>query len=171
MIDDDFDGNWYHLDSHLLLTSATARRVTTSVSAPVNVNGEDLNLSFVRSNSERRRILSRGRLEKGNDENGLNTRDVRVLKKGDRVNVYKAADEKGELRIPQEEYEESKDGGDLGYLPLPAGRYRLQYIASDILGNSVYSNYAICEISGDDSDRKVEVTRALPGTGSGNDKR
>ncbi len=161
VIDDDFDGDWYHLDSHFLLTSATARRATTSVTAPVNVNGEDFNLSFVRPNSGSKHIHSLGRLEKGSDENGLNTRDVRILQEGDRVSVYSANDETGGFITPQEEFEETTEGGDLGYLPLPAGKYRMQYIANDIYGNSIYSNYAICEISGEDGDRKVEVTRVI----------
>lgn len=155
---DSFDGKWYYLGGSPLLTKARARHLTTSYSAPVRVNGRDLTYTFVRSNLDMNGTLSHGILSEDFDRYGLPSRHASALKKGDKVEVYNAVDERGELTSLQKAFNiDSEADGQAEYLPLPEGRYRLQYVAGDILGNTIASDYALLEIN-DNSDDRIKVT-------------
>ena len=152
-------GKVYALDSHPLLVSVYSSARAQIYSAPVCVNGEDTYYSFVAAESpleSRERILYTmlGTLF---DENGLPSRAVEQLKNGDRVKVYSAADEAGEILFPGEEFTIEEDNIMPGWVSLPEGKYRCQYIVSDIIGRKVGSDYCIFEIEEKDGESTVQL--------------
>ena len=91
------------------------------------------------------------------DENGLPSREVGHLKSGDRIAVYSAADEKGENLILEDEFTIDDEDIEPEKIPLPEGRYRCQYIVTDIIGGTTGSDYCIFEITEGDDGRQVRL--------------
>ena len=56
-----------------------------------------------------------------------------------------------EFTIDDEDIEPEK-------IPLPAGRYRCQYVVTDIIGRKTGSDYCIFEITDGDEGRQVQLT-------------
>ena len=128
--------------------------------APVCVNGEDTSYSFVMVESlfKRRRRIIYTMLGSLFDENGLPSREVGHLKSGDRVAVYAASDETGKNRILEDEFTIDDEDIEPEKIPLPAGRYRCQYVVTDIIGRKTGSDYCIFEITDGDEGRQVQLT-------------
>ena len=94
-----FRGDGVALDGHLLMLTVIPRRITSTYTAPICVNGEDTWYTFVRSKKDGVHSLVSVTLGNGQDEQGLPTRDVRQLQPGDRVSTYTSYDEKGEYQL------------------------------------------------------------------------
>ena len=156
-----FDGTAAALNGYVLLMSVVSRIDMATYSAPVCVNGEDTWYSFVRSKRNGVHSLVSTTLGSGSDENGLPTRDIRQLMPGDRVSVYAAIDEEGKELVPQEEFIIGEEGPVLAKVPLPAGRYRYQFIATDIIGNTVGSDYCIFEITEENGERTAGMKEVV----------
>jgi hypothetical protein len=84
-----------------------------------------------------------------------------MLEGGDKIAAYAATSTKKEevtlleeVTIPQGTSDE--DANHVEEAPLEDGRYRFQYVATDIAGNSLTSDYGIFEVSGGQA-RLVEV--------------
>jgi hypothetical protein len=148
------------LEGHLLLLSVDSRRLTQVYSAPVQVNGEDTRYTFVAAKSllGHLRTILYTMLGSFVDENGLPSREMGHLKKGDKVSVYAALDEAGEKLEAQEEFTISEDIILPEYIPLPEGTYRCQYIVTDIIGRTAGSDYCLFEITEEDGTRNVRPT-------------
>ena len=156
-----FDGTAAALNGYVLLMSVVSRIDMATYSAPVCVNGEDTWYSFVRSKRNGVHSLVSTTLGSGSDENGLPTRDIRQLMPGDRVSVYAAIDEEGKELVPQEEFIIGEEGPVLAKVPLPVGRYRYQFIATDIIGNTVGSDYCIFEITEENGERTAGMKEVV----------
>ena len=154
------DGEAYALGSHFLLLSVYSMPRTQVYTAPVCVNGEDTSYSFVMVESlfKRRRRIIYTMLGSLFDENGLPSREVGHLKSGDRVAVYAASDETGKNRILEDEFTIDDEDIEPEKIPLPAGRYRCQYVVTDIIGRKTGSDYCIFEITDGDEGRQVQLT-------------
>ena len=153
-----FRGDAVALDGHVLMMTVVPRKLTSTYSAPVCVNGEDTWYTFVRSKEGGKRTLVSTTLGSGSDEYGLPTRNVRQLEPGDRVSVYAASDEYGKILNKQEEFIIGEDCGTLSYVPLPAGRYRYQFVVTDIIGNRYRSDYCFFDIKEEEGERSVQIT-------------
>ena len=153
------DGEAYALDSHFLFLSVYSMPRAQVYSAPVCVNGEDTSYSFVMVESlfKHRRKIIYTMLGSLFDENGLPSREVGHLKSGDRVAVYSAADETGENLILNDEFTIDDEDMEPEKIPLPEGRYRCQYIVTDIIGRKTGSDYCIFEITEGEDGRKVQL--------------
>ena len=156
-----FRGDGVALDGHLLMLTVVPRRVTSTYTAPVCVNGEDTWYTFVRSKKDGVHTLVSTAIGNVLDEQGLPTRDARQLKPGDRVCTYRSYDEEGVYLSKQEEFVIGEDGGTLSYVPLPAGRYRYQFVVTDIIGNTYGSDYAFFEIEEEEGERNVRITEVI----------
>ena len=152
-----FDGHVAALDGHPLLLGVTSRLMMITYSAPIRVNGEDTFYTFVcvKRRGKQKKLLSF--LGNGLDENGLVSREIRRLKEGDLVSTYSAYNENGEKLVEGEEFTIGEDRGKLELIPLPEGRYRYQFIATDIVGNSVGSDYCIFEITEEDGIKNAQM--------------
>jgi hypothetical protein len=155
-----FDGEAYTLDGHLLMLSVKPRELLAVYSAPVKVNGENTFYSFVYptklkiSDSHLYTMLGNG-----TDELGLAQRQTRRLESGDEVVTYASLDETGTNLTEKDSFTVGEDGGELGKVPLPAGKYRYQFIVTDIIGRSFGSDYCIYEITEEDGNRKVQAAQ------------
>lgn len=156
-----FDGHVTALDGHPLLLSVTPRLSMITYSAPICVNGEDTSYTFVcvKWRGKQKKLFTL--LGNGTDETGLVSREIRKLKEGDIVSTYSALDENGEHLVEGEEFVIGEDGGELELIPLPEGRYRYQFIATDIIGNSVGSDYCIFEITQEDGVRHAQMKEVV----------
>ena len=143
-----FDGRWYCLDGHPLLTDVTPRRLNSSFTAPVNVNGVDIQYNFVRPNMNSD-IIETGFLGNILDEEGHANRNRRSLKEGDTVIVYHAANENGDKLSAGDAFTLAEDDGRVELLALDPGKYRLQMVALDIIGDEIASDYAVFEVTAD----------------------
>jgi hypothetical protein len=83
--------------------------------------------------------------------------------------TYAAADEKGKKLTGHEKFMIGEDGGDLGEVPLRPGRYRCQYIVTDIIGRTFESDYAIYEITENEGKREVRLTEVQKKGGETNE--
>ena len=164
-----FEGNAPALDGHLLFSSVSSRLRLAVYSAPVMVNGEDTWYTCVLSRRFGRKKLLYTTLGNGTDELGLPERNVRKLRPGDIVMTYAAADEKGKKLTGHEKFMIGEDGGDLGEVPLRPGRYRCQYIVTDIIGRTFESDYAIYEITENEGKREVRLTEVQKKGGETNE--
>ena len=160
-LEDNFDGKWYHLEGHPLLTDVVLRRHTTSVYAPINVNGSDTLLNFLRFNTANKKILSVGMIGVEQDEYGFPSRDIKTLSKGDKVRVYAATNEGEDFNALQEEFTIENDITKIDRIELPEGKYRIQFIISDILGNTIGSDYAVLELINEGDNISVTVTDVI----------
>ena len=153
----------YALDSHPLLLSVSSLPRTQLYSAPVCVNGEDMNYSFMVAQSlfKRRQRIIYTMLGNLFDENGLPSRAVGHLESGDRIAVYSAVDETGDSLIPGEEF--TIEDWDIRpeMIPLEEGNYRCQYIVTDITGKTIMSDYCTYEITKKDGVRQVQAKKIL----------
>jgi len=154
-----FRGDGIALDGHLLMLTVVPRRLVSTYTAPVCVNGENTWYTFVRSKKGGERTLLSVTLGTGLDEMGLPTRNIRELQPGDRVCAYAAYDENGKHLRKQEEFVIGEDGGTLSYVPLPPGRYRYQFIVTDIVGRKYGSDYSFFDIREENGERTVEITQ------------
>ena len=152
-----FDGQVAALDGHPILLGVTSRLTMITYSAPIRVNGEDTFYTFICVKRRGRQIKVITLLGNSTDENGLASREIRRLEEGDIVSTYSARDENGEKLTEGEEFIIGEDGGKLELIPLPEGRYRYQFIATDIIGNSVGSDYCIFEITQENGVRNAQM--------------
>ena len=153
-------GEAYALDGHLLLLSVSSRMRTQTYSAPVRVNGEDTIYTFVVKKSlfKRYRRVIYAMLGGFFDEDGLPVRAVGHLRSGDKVCVYEAMDESGKNLTAQEAFTIGEDDPRPELIPLPEGKYRCQYLVTDIIGRTAGSDYCLFEITEEDGTRTVKPT-------------
>ena len=153
-------GEAFALDGHFLLLSVSSKLLTQTYSAPVRVNGRDTTYTFVMKKSlfRRDRRIIYSMLGDLVDENGLTSREFRHLRSGDRVCVYAAADETGTNLTAQEEFTIGTGDFYPVSIPLPEGKYRCQYIVTDIIGREAGSDYCMFEITQEDGTRVVRPT-------------
>ena len=153
-------GEAYALDGHLLLLSVSSRMRTQTYSAPVRVNGEDTIYTFVVKKSlfKRYRRVIYAMLGGFFDEDGLPVRAVGHLRSGDKVCVYEAMDESGKNLTAQEAFTIGEDDPRPELIPLPEGKYRCQYLVTDIIGRTAGSDYCLFEITEEGGTRTVKPT-------------
>ena len=162
------DGEAYALDGHFLLLHVSSTRLAKIYSAPVCVNGTATSYTFVLAKSlfgfyQKIIYTMLGTLL---DENGLPSRVFEHLKSGDKVSVYSATDESGENLTMQEEFTVEDDEICPEKMPLPEGKYRCQYIVTDIIGQTTLSDYGIFEITEESGERTVQMKEMIRNTGN-----
>lgn len=141
----------YALNGHRLLLSVASTAFLQTCSAPIRVNGEDTRYTFVivkKPIGDQKKILFT-KLGQFIDENGLASRIFGNLKAGDKVIVYSALDETGEMLTYQEEFVVEEDDPSPELIPLEKGKYRCQYIVTDIIGRTYGSAACRYEITED----------------------
>ena len=154
-----FQGNWYCFEGTPLLTTIIAKEKGAGFTAPVKVNDEDTEYSFLYLKDKKGKLeLRSGIVGSSYDEYGFPSRSFSRLKKGDEVCVYTAVNEKGKDLRENEPFTVTKDRQLPTIEPLPEGRYRYQLVATDIYGNSITSNYCIFEIQGGEEERTITAT-------------
>ena len=148
-----FRGISLALDGHRMYFDTTSSTdVMIKFSAPVKVNGKRTNLIFLFIWDES--YFNDGYYEvfgtwDGYDENGLPSNDYNELKKGDKVQVVTdvVIDDGEEEEIYGEEFVIEKDGGEITELPLDGKTYQYVFVATDIFGNTFYSDMATFEMT------------------------
>ena len=132
-------------------------------SSPVRVNNEAWDYFAVYSFGESYHDGSYvdGALWGGIDANGIPSRNYAELEAGDKIATYAATSMKrndvalrDEVTIPEGTSDE--DANRVEETPLEDGRYRFQFVVSDIAGNNLTSDYGVFEISAGQA-RLVEV--------------
>lgn len=156
-----FQGEWYCLEEKPLLTSVNGMAHTAAYSAPVNINGVDTVYTFFRITRGSRSILLPGPIGNGLDEYGFPERETRYLEEGDKIKTYLAVDETGEERMLLKESTVSSFGGDISLYSLGDGRYRYQFIATDILGRETSSDYGIFQVTRKDGKKTVKAVEVI----------
>lgn len=157
-----FNGVGLALGSHRLFnTSISENYEFDTFSAPVVVNGEQTSLRFAYMKitdayhtEPYYRITG---LWSGYDENGLPNNDFVPLQPGDRVQVATDVILKNgkSTEILGEEFVIGGDGGSISEIPLDDGEYQYVFVATDIFGNSFFSDMATFELS----DGKATLTK------------
>ena len=160
----DFYPTWPSLWGQRLLTSIVLMLPhVVAFSAPVRANSEawDFYTVYAFGDNYREGEYVDGALWGGLDANGIPSRNYALLEGGDKIAAYAATSTKKEevtlleeVTIPQGTSDE--DANHVEETPLEDGRYRFQYVATDIVGNSLTSDYGIFEVSGGQA-RLVEV--------------
>lgn len=132
-------------------------------SAPVRANSEawDFCAVYAFQDSYHDGSYVDGALWGGIDHNGIPSRDYAELEAGDKIAAYAAKSmEKDDIELQEEVTipagTSDEDANRAEEKPLADGRYRLQFVVSDILGNNLTSDYGIFEVSGGEA-RLVEV--------------
>lgn len=148
-----FRGISLALDGHpLCFSTISSTDVMIRFTAPVKVNGKRTNLIFffVWDDS----YFNDGYYEvfgawDGYDENGLPSNDYNQLKKGDKVQVVTdIVIENGKQKETfGEEFAIEKDGGEISEQPLSGKTYQYVFVATDIFGNTFYSDMATFEMT------------------------
>lgn len=160
----DFYPTWPSLwGEHLLTNVFLMLPHVVAFSAPVRANNEewDFYAVYAFSNNYRDGSYIDGALWGGIDANGIPSRNFALLEAGDKIATYAAKSMKRNDLALQEEVTipmgTSEEGANLvEEKPLEDGRYRLQFVVTDLAGNSLTSDYGIFEVSGGQS-RLVEV--------------
>lgn len=159
-----FHPTWLAFQGQHLLTSVYLLRPNRVVySAPVWAVDENTELLVVYDFPDN---YSQGHYTEcclwgGLDSNNIPSREFKGLKAGDQVATRTATGpSRSELvRQPAVSVRDdvSENGENLvGDAPLADGRYRYQFVVTDILGNNMTSDYGIFEVTGDQA-RLVEV--------------
>ncbi len=160
----DFRPTWPSLWGEYLLTDVFLMLPhVVAFSAPVRANGEEWDLCAVYAfpDDYHDGMYVDSSLWGGIDVNGIPSREYAALDAGDRIAAYEAKSMKRddlelqeEVTIPKGTSEE--DANRVEEKPLDDGRYRLQFVVTDLAGNSLTSDYGVFEVSGGKS-RLVEV--------------
>ncbi len=148
-----FRGISLALDGHRLFHSTVSTNGEyVSFNAPINVNGERMNLRFVFVRDSTK--LNGGYYKlagiwNGYDENGLPDNDIVPLKKGDRVQVITDVVQENGRTIENfsEEFTIGENGGEITELPLDGKTYQYVFVASDLFGNTFCSDMATFEMT------------------------
>jgi len=160
----DFDGTWPSYGNRPLFTSIF-QMVPHAVAyySPVLVNGEEYNMLSVYKYGEE---YKKGEYENtyiwtGFSKNGIPSRNFYHLDPGDVVTVLQAADESGDSTNKSSDYTvpsglKEAEINTTKNSRLPNGRYRYQFMFTDIFGNSFASDYALLKIESNDV-RLIEV--------------
>ena len=144
----DFRGEWCFFGGTPLLTAVATKEKSVCYTAPVAVNGEDTEYSFrMVRNKEGAPKFRYGIVGAAFDEYGLPSRFFSRLGKGDEVVVYTAANEKAQNLRVNAPFTVGKDQQMPEISKLPEGRYRYQFVVTDIYGASFLSDYAYFEIT------------------------
>lgn len=149
----DFRGTSLALDGHpLYFSPVSSTDIMIRYSAPVKVNGKRTNLIFftflsddIDSDGSKYTVFG---VWDGYDENGLPSIDYNELKKGDKVQVVTnvVTEDGTEQETFGEEFVIEKDGGEITELPLSGKKYQYVFAATDIFGNTFYSDMATFEM-------------------------
>ena len=160
----DFRPTWPSLWGQRLLTSVFLMLPhVVAFSSPVRVNNEAWDYFAVYSfgDSYHDGSYVDGALWGGIDANGIPSRNYAELEAGDKIATYAATSMKrddvalrDEVTIPEGTSDE--DANRVEETPLEDGRYRFQFVVSDIAGNNLTSDYGVFEISAGQA-RLVEV--------------
>ncbi|MBO7675064.1 MAG: hypothetical protein J6S63_08655 [Atopobiaceae bacterium] len=100
----------------------------------------------------------------GIDENGVPSRDYEILEAGDVIAAYAATGRSRDNLVLQDSVTipdgvSDEEANQLKERPLEDGRYLFQFVASDIVGSTVSSDYGVFEVT-DGQARLVEVQPA-----------
>ena len=160
----DFYPTWPSLWGEHLLTSVNLMTPhTVAFSAPVNVEGEktDLIAVYKFGDNYREGSYAECALWGGVDSNGVPSRDYKILEAGNKVAAYAATGSNRDDVVLQDTVTipdgvSDEEANQVKETPLPDGRYRLQFVVTDIVGNNLTSDYGIFEVAGGQS-RLVEV--------------
>lgn len=160
----DFYPTWPALWGEPLLTSVYLMIPhAVAFSAPVNAEGDKTELiavyQFENKYSEGSYVECA--LWGGVDANGVPSRDYEILQAGDKVAAYAATGPSRSDTVLQEtvtipDGASDEEANQVVEVALEDGRYRLQFVVTDIVGNNLTSDYGVFEVAGGKS-RLVEV--------------
>ena len=148
-----FDCEWYQLNGHWLSVEGKQNEKSFLFCADLNVNGESMRYNFSCSvNDKNEPVFDLGYLGAAIDDDGLVNRVYFPLKEGDEVDIP---------LLDNEPFTIGSEGVQIAMAPLPEGKYRYQFYASDLNDNIITSNYVVFEVRETDNGRTVTVSEII----------